>query len=122
MVADEHEKRTNQQWTIPLLRYIVGEMAIEVLKGVKDIDDKASIAQGFATLKMDTLAGPIDFSAPVVDENSLRLVPNIYKTPLTLGQWRKGEKWPFDLILVNNAAAPMVTIQDKAAYSTQTDR
>ena len=90
-----------------------GEMAIEVLKQAKNVDDKAALSKGFATLKMDTLVGPIDFGGPVA-ENSDRPVPNIYKTPLTLGQWRKGEKWPFDLVLVNNARASMVTVQDKA--------
>jgi branched-chain amino acid transport system substrate-binding protein len=63
--------------------------------------------------KLDTLNGTIDFTAPVA-EGSKRPVPNVSKTPLAGGQWRKGTKWPYELVIVGNVNAPMVAVEDKA--------
>ena len=77
-------------------------------------DDKSSIIDAVKTIKMDTIEGPVDFTLPVKD-GTVRPVPNVYKPPICLGQWVKGSdigsKWPYDLVLVNNAAAPMVQVQ-----------
>ena len=54
---------------------------------------------------LDTLVGTVDFSKGPM--------PNVSKTPLTEGQWVPGTKWKYDLVLVNNATAPMITVQAK---------
>ena len=108
--ADDFEKTTGLQWTIPLLHYIVFEMAVDALKRTTNVDDKSSIIDAVKTIKMDTIEGPIDFTLPVKD-GTVRPVPNVYKPPICLGQWVKGTKWPYDLVLVNNADAPMITVQ-----------
>jgi branched-chain amino acid transport system substrate-binding protein len=116
--ADDFEARTEQQWTIPLLHYIVFEMVVDSLKRTANVDDKSSIIDAVKTIKMDTIEGPVDFTLPV-KENTVRPVPNIYKPPICLGQWIKGSKWPYDLVLVNNAAAPMVQVQQEPTLLPQ---
>ena len=116
-LADDFEKRTGQQWTIPLLHYIVFEMAVDALKRTTDVSDKESIIKAVSTIKMDTMEGPVDFTLPV-KEGTVRPMPNIYKPPICLGQWVKGTKWPYDLVIVNNAAAPMVTVQQEPTLLT----
>ena len=49
--------------------------------------------------KLDTIAGLIDFTAlvpagPPYKGGPCRIHPNVYKTPLVGGQWRKGTKIP----------------------------
>jgi len=113
-LAADFEQRTQDQWTIPLLHYIVFEMAVDALKRATSVDDKSAIIDAVKTIKMDTIEGPIDFTLPV-KEGTARPVPNVYKPPICLGQWVKGSdigsKWPYDLVLVNNAAAPMIPVQ-----------
>jgi branched-chain amino acid transport system substrate-binding protein len=29
------------------------------------------------------------------------------------GQWRKGKKWPLELVIVDNAAAPNIPVQSE---------
>ena len=34
--------------------------------------------------------------------------PNISRTPLVGGQWRRGRSWPFELAIVSNTAHPEI--------------
>jgi branched-chain amino acid transport system substrate-binding protein len=117
--ADEFTKRTNQQWTQPLLHFIVFEMALDSLKRATSVDDKEAIIAAVRTTKLDTIGGPIDFTAPVIGATPpfkvgpCHIVENVYKTPLVGGQWRKGTKYPFELTICSNAAAPNIPTQDK---------
>ena len=57
-----------------------------------------AIAKALATLKVDSLVGTLDWGKGPV--------PNVAKTPLTGGQWRKGTgAFPLDLVIVSNSAA-----------------
>ena len=118
--ADEFTKRTSLQWTQPLLHFIVFEMAVDTLKRATSVDDKEAILAAIKTTKLDTIGGPIDFSAPVEPPGPpwtpgpRHIVENCYKTPLVGGQWRKGTKWPYELTICSDAAAPgLVPVQDK---------
>lgn len=93
---------TGKQWTQPLLHYAVYEVAIDALGRTADIDDKESIIAAIKETKMDTIAGPVDWSTGPV--------PNVSKTPLVGGQWVKGEKYPYDLMIVNNSTAPEIAL------------
>ncbi len=116
--ADEFTKRNNQQWTQPLLHFIVFEMAVDALKRATDLDDKEAILAAIKTTKIETIGGPIDFTEPVVGATPpfkvgpCHIVENVYKTPLVGGQWRKGTTYPFELTIVSNAAAPNIPTQD----------
>jgi branched-chain amino acid transport system substrate-binding protein len=117
--ADEFTKRTQQQWTQPLLHFIVFEMAVDTLQRATSVDDKEAILAAIKTTKLDTIGGPIDFTAPVVGATPpfqvgpCHIVENVYKTPLVGGQWRKGTTWPYELTIVSNAAASIIPTQDK---------
>ena len=117
--ADEFTKRTQLQWTQPLLHFIVFEMAVDALKRATSVDDKEAILAAIKTTKLDTIGGPIDFTEPVVGATPpfkvgpSHIVENVYKTPLVGGQWRKGTTWPYELTIVSNVAGPMIQTQDK---------
>jgi branched-chain amino acid transport system substrate-binding protein len=113
----------NAQWTQPLLHFIVFEMAIDALKRTTSVDDKEAIITAVKTTKLDTIGGPIDFTAPVVGATPpfkvgpCHITENVYKTPLVGGQWRKGTAYPFELTVVSTAAAQglNIPVQDKVA-------
>ena len=117
--ADEFTKRTSKEWTQPLLRFIVFEMAIDALKRATSVDDKEAIIAAVKTTKLDTIGGAIDFTAPVVGATPpfkvgpCHIAENVSKTPLVGGQWRTGTKYPFELTIVSNAAASNISTQDK---------
>ena len=110
-----------RQWTQPLLHFIIFEMAIDALKRAKNPEDKQSILDAVKTIKLNTIGGAIDFTAPVSKAGPpwttgpQHVVENVYKTPQVGGQWRKGTKYPFELTIVTDAAAKGIGIpvQDK---------
>ena len=113
--ADKFTAATNGQWTQPLAHFIVLEWAVDVLKRAATLDNKG-ILDAITTTKLDTIVGPIDFTAPIVGGNKIGPMhnhKNNYKTPMVGGQWRKGTKWPYDLTIVSNVAAPSIKTQDK---------
>jgi len=119
--ADDFETKTGFQWTQPLMHFLVFEWAVDVLKRTTSVDDKESLVTAVKGTKMESIAGPIDFTAPVEPPGPpwkagpRHVHENVYKSPCAGGQWRKqtGGKHKFELVLVNNTAAPMVTINDK---------
>ncbi|OFV83927.1 MAG: hypothetical protein A2W26_12890 [Acidobacteria bacterium RBG_16_64_8] len=117
-LALDFEKRNNMQWQQPQMHYVMFEMAVDVLKRTKNVDDKEEIIANVATTKMaDSVAGPIDFTAPV-KMGTLHPVPNVVSTPHYSGQWLKGRQnpwdikaWPFDLYVRNNIFAPTLKVE-----------
>ena len=49
-----------------------------------------------------SVVGPINFSNGPF--------PNTCLTPLVAGQWRKGSKWPLELVIVDNTGAPDIPL------------
>jgi branched-chain amino acid transport system substrate-binding protein len=112
-IADGFEKETGKQWTSPLAHYIVFEAVANALQRAKDLDDKESIIQAVSTIKVDTIEGPMDFTAPVQPGTAHPFV-NVVTTPLCYGQWVKGTKWPWDIVIISNAnGVPDVQVQAK---------
>jgi len=115
--ADKFTTATSKQWNQSLVHFLVFEWAWDVLKRTKSVDDKNAIMDAVKATKMDTMSGPIDFTATI--EKSIKPGPgmvtaNCYKTPLFGNQWRKGTgKFPYDATIVSNVAGPMVPVQDK---------
>ena len=75
--------------------------------------------------KMDTIAGPIDFTVPITAPvpGAGRISENCYKTPLFGNQWRKsaaGSQFPFEATIVSNVAGPMVPKQGEVLEMTYT--
>ena len=103
-LAKAFTQATGKQWSMPLgFRHSLFEVAVDVLKRAASTDPN-DIRAAIASTNLPTVAGTINFNKGPV--------PNISKTPLTSGQWRKAGNG-FDLVLVDNSQAPMVPVHDK---------
>jgi len=105
-LADGYEAATKKQWTQPLgFAHALFEIAVDVLKRAKDLDSPAAIRDAIAATRLDTMVGHVAWgSGPV---------KNVAKTPLVGGQWRKGGKFKYDLVVVENSLAAAIPVQDK---------
>lgn len=105
-LADSYETATKKQWTQPLgFAHALFEIAVDVLKRTKDLNSSAAIRDSIAATKLDTIVGPISWQGGPVK--------NVAKTPLVGGQWRKGGKYKYELVIVDNSQAKMIPVQDK---------
>lgn len=71
-------------------------------------NDKATVAKALSTLNTTTMVGKVDFTSGPV--------PNVSEAPIIGAQWVKskaGSKYPFDLVIVDNAPDPNVPIAAK---------
>ena len=102
-LADEYESATRKQWTQPVgFVHALFEVAVDTLKRAKSVDDKASIRDALIATNMNTVVGPIAWGKGPVK--------NVAKTPLVGGQWVKGKKHKFDLVIVSNITAPSIPV------------
>jgi branched-chain amino acid transport system substrate-binding protein len=105
-LAEAYEAGTKKQWTQPLgFAHALFELAVDVLKRSKDLDSAAAIRDAIAATKLDTIVGTISWQGGPVK--------NVAKTPLVGGQWRKGGKHKYELVIVDNSQAKMIPVQDK---------
>lgn len=116
--ADKFTQSTGKQWNQSLCHFLVFDWAADVLKRATSVDDKEAIMAAVRGTKMDTIAGPIDFTAPITEPTvgAARISENCCKTPLFGNQWRKskdGSQFPFEATIVSNVAGKMVPVQDK---------
>lgn len=102
-LATAWETASGKQWSMPLgFRHALFETAIDALKRTKKIDDPESIRDAIAATDLDTVVGHVNFKTGPF--------PNCSRTPLVVGQWRKGTKFPHDLVNVDNSTATMVPV------------
>jgi branched-chain amino acid transport system substrate-binding protein len=103
MLADEFEKQSNRQASMALgYTHALFEVAIGALKNAQKLDDRASVRDALKNFKHSTVVGAIDFNNGPL--------PNSVNTPLVGGQWRRGKKWPQELVIVDNAASPQIPV------------
>jgi branched-chain amino acid transport system substrate-binding protein len=116
-LADAFEAKTGQQQTAPLLHYVCGEMAIWALQNSTDPKNKDAVLASVEKMKLDTIIGPLDFTASVIAPTGSgpadwpagpgRKTKNVYDHGLGGSQWlMQGGKWKFDQVPVDKAAAP----------------
>jgi branched-chain amino acid transport system substrate-binding protein len=100
-LADGYEASTSKQWTQPIgFVHALFEIAVDTLKRTSDVKSKTAIRDALVATKLDTIVGQISWgSGPV---------KNVAKTPLVGGQWVKGQKHMFDLVIVNNVTATSI--------------
>ena len=101
-VAEAYTASTGRQWTQPIgFAHALFEVAARVLDTAGSGADAA--AEALSTLQMDTVVGPLDWSAGPVK--------NVAKTPLVGGQWRISDAGDYDMVITENALAPNIATQ-----------
>jgi len=107
-LADMYMADTGEQWTAPIAQYAKFEWAVDVFKRVTNLDDKEDIIDKVKTTKLDTCLGPIDFTASI-EMGTRHPVENVYTPPVGGAQWVRGERFPFEPVMVSNALSPEIT-------------
>ena len=110
-LADRYEKDLNQPWDQFITGYMRCGWVVDVLKRTKDLDNKESVLEAIKATKLELITGPIDLTIPV-DPTGLRVTPNIWKQPISLGQLQKGTTWAVEAPMVAAVDAPGVTAAD----------
>jgi branched-chain amino acid transport system substrate-binding protein len=116
-LAADFEAKKKQQATAPLLHYVCGEMAIDSLKRATDPKSKDAVLAAVEAMKLDTIIGPIDFTAQIIAATGSgpadwpagpgRKTKNVYDHGLGGSQWlMQGGTYTFDQVPVDKAAAP----------------
>jgi len=97
-LAAAYEKGSNKQWTQPVgFAHALFEVAADTFKRAKSTKP-ADLRDAIAATDMDTIVGHVKWGGPGPFKN-------VSKTPLVLGQWVKGTKFKYDLVIVNNELA-----------------
>ncbi|GGN94654.1 hypothetical protein GCM10010112_84250 [Actinoplanes lobatus] len=102
--ADGYQKLTGRQWTQPMgMDHALFEIAVAALKASGDPKDKTAVAHAIGGLKGEAITGRYDFTTGPVKNVSL--------APDLVGQWRRNDTGKFDLVVVDNSAAPDIGVQ-----------
>ena len=105
-LAAAYEASTGKQWTQPIgFAHGLFEVAVDALKRAKSVK-AADIRDAIATTSMKTVVGDVKWGGQGPFKN-------VSKTPLVLGQWNKGKKHNYELVIVNNQAAPAIPVGGK---------
>ncbi len=106
-LADAYTARTGKQWSQPIgFVHALFEVAADSLKRSGNPDDRNAIVDAIKTTNLDTIVGHIQWTG--------QPFPNVAKTPLVGGQWRKGSgKYPYDLVIVSNKDQPNIPAASK---------
>jgi branched-chain amino acid transport system substrate-binding protein len=100
-LAGAYMSATNRQWTQPMgFKHAVVEVACDVLRRAKNVNDAGAVRDAIKTTDYRSIVGPINFQRGPV--------PNVSKTPLVGGQWKRGTRFKYDLAIVNNETAPNI--------------
>ncbi|HWM81395.1 MAG TPA: ABC transporter substrate-binding protein, partial [Pseudolabrys sp.] len=80
-LTDAYTAATSKPWTQPIgFKHALFEVAIDVIKRAKALDDPASIRDAIAATNYNSIVGPVHWSG--------QPVKNVSKTPLVAGQWQ----------------------------------
>jgi branched-chain amino acid transport system substrate-binding protein len=100
-LADAYSEDTGKQWTQPIgFAHALFEVAADVLTRSGDPSEPQAVVDALADTQLDTVVGNLDWSAGPV--------PNVAKTKLVGGQWRKGTDYPYEIVIVANDDLPDV--------------
>jgi branched-chain amino acid transport system substrate-binding protein len=101
-LADAYTASTGKQWTQPIgFVHALLEVAVDVLQRSSDVTPDA-IVEAIGATNLNTIVGPIQWTG--------QPFPNVAKTKLVGGQWKKGTDFPFELTVVSNSALPDVPV------------
>ena len=95
-IADAYTAATGKQWLQTLgSTYSLFEVAQAAFSAVTDPHDKASVADALAKVSYTGLCGPLDFAKGPF--------PGIGIIHPVGVQWRKGTKFPWEMVVVDNS-------------------
>ncbi len=102
-VTEAYTKDTGNQWTQPIgFSHALFEVAVAAVVAAGSTEAEA-IRDAIKTLSVETIVGPVTWG----DGKSPS--PNVAKTALTGGQWRKADTpTGYDLVIVDNSGNPDV--------------
>ena len=100
-IAADYEAASKKQWTQPLgYSHALWEVAIDVLKRSGKPHDPKAVRDAIRATDLTTVVGPVNWKrGPVA---------NVGKTPVLGGQWVKGQKFKYELAIVDNSTAKIV--------------
>jgi branched-chain amino acid transport system substrate-binding protein len=102
-LCEAYQARTGRQWIQPLgFVHALFELAASVLQRAGDVGDRRALADAIKATRIDTVVGRVDWTRDQAD------FPNVSRTPLVGGQWRRGRTWPFELEIVANTDHPEI--------------
>ncbi len=100
-----YEQATKKQWTQTIgFAHALMEVAVDTLKRTQDLGKPASVRDSLKATNMDTVVGKVKWGGKGPFKN-------VSKTPLVGGQWRRGGKYKYDLVVVSNKRAPNIPKQ-----------
>ncbi len=100
----DYMRETAKPWTPPLgFKHALFDVAIDVLKRVKDIDSPESIIEAVRATNTSTVVGQVAWRG--------KPVRNVCTTPLVGGQWVRGEDGRYSLKIVNNKHAEEIPVE-----------
>jgi branched-chain amino acid transport system substrate-binding protein len=85
--------------------HAIWEVVLDTLKRADDPLDRASVRDALKATDLTTMVGKVKWA------NGPH--PNVSKTPILGGQWRKGQKWPYDLKIVEAKTYPIMAPEAK---------
>jgi branched-chain amino acid transport system substrate-binding protein len=102
-LAADYQSQTGRQWIQPIgFVHALFEVAASVLERAGNVADKQALVDAIKATSIDTVVGPVDWTSNQAD------FPNVSRTPLVGGQWRRGSTWPFELEIVSNNVHPEI--------------
>jgi branched-chain amino acid transport system substrate-binding protein len=102
-LAQEYTRATGRQWTQPIgFVHALFEVAADVLRRAGDVSDRQALVDAIKATSLNTIVGRVSWAKSQAD------FPNVARTPLVGGQWRRGRTWPFELEIVSNATHPEI--------------
>lgn len=105
-LAADFTAKTGRPWTQPIgFVHSLFEVAANVMGRVEDPTDGDLVAEAVAATQMETVVGKVAWNGADVPEFAAK---NVCKTPLTGGQWRMKDGGGYDLVIVENGAAPEI--------------
>ena len=104
-LTDAYTKATGRPWTQPIgFQHALFEVAINVLKRAKTINDPKSILDAIVATDYKSMVGPVKWTG--------QPVKNVTKTPLVAGQWQR-KNGKSELVIAENKTAPEIPVGGK---------
>ncbi|MFD5103372.1 ABC transporter substrate-binding protein [Streptomyces albidochromogenes] len=102
-LAEAYEQGTGRQWLQPLgLAYALFEVATHALTAAEDPADRRCVADTLGRTRLDTIAGPLDWTAGPV--------PNVATVALAGGQWQQGTRHDYELTVVTSGQVDQLPV------------